>query len=297
MNAEMRNTVSTLTLKRLRPVFLAVLVVACIAGLVARSGANAASSEVERAVDYTAPSGPELDPLAAARTVASRYARQAGQDGALDVAVARGSFAEATAVTEGKVPSEAETESSSPEIAAWRTSRAYLIVIKALAANARFTPNVPTPRGHNGPSGAVMSLIIDSHTGFVEGETIGPSAPKIDELGSVVSTTIAAVGAETSDLHLSAAASSPRPGLLIGRAYVGRRAAKGWPVLVARSRGGLARHAITATRTGSTGGFTIPLTAGLYVIAVRRPNGRECGVREVRIVHHARTHVALRCSR
>ncbi len=288
---------SVLISKRAWPALLAALILACAVGLTTRSGAKAESGQPPQArlTGYTAPTGPELEPLAAARAVAGKYARQAGQLGELEVSVARASFAEAVAVTDGKDPSEAETTSDNAEIAEWRASAAYLVVIKATAPNATFAPNVPTPRGRSGPTGAVMSLIIDSHTGFVEGQTIGPSTPKLSALGSVLNTRIAAIVGAAGDVQTAALGAAPRPGLLIGKVYVGQRVAKGWHVLVAHSRRELAHHAILAARTGGGGSFTIPLTAGEYLVAAVRPNGERCGVRTARIVHHNRTHVVLKC--
>lgn len=294
-NAEMSKTMIS---KRISLTLLASLVMICAAVLLTHNSAKAQSEEPanERFTGYQTPTGPELEPLAAASSAANTYARQAGQDGELEVKTAHGTFAQAQAVLEEKAPSQAAV-GGTPEIAEWRASPAYLVVIEATAPNATFTPNVPTPPGRTGPSGKVMGLILESHTGFVEGRYVGPNAPKLSELGPVASTTLPAVTSTAEAASLRAKGIPSKLGELAGKVYgAGHRLVKGWRVLIGHPHTALGQHAIAARRTDHGGGFSFQFPAGQYLVAAQRPNGKLCGVRTARIVQRAETHIVLTCA-
>lgn len=66
--------------------------------------------------------------------------------------------------------------------AAWLNSMVYLVVMKG---NFVLT-NAPVPAGDSEPAGPEMYLIIDAHTGHVEGMGLGEGASdKMTQLGQV----------------------------------------------------------------------------------------------------------------
>ena len=134
------------------------------------------------------------------------------------------------------------------------------------------SPNVPTPRGHVGPSGQVMVIVTDAHTGFIKERYLGPAAPDLSLLGPELNATIPAVtGTEAAGTARAAAAvrSNPKLGFIEGRlipARVGRlvtlRDTHGHVVDTAKSRA-----ASTENRAGT---FTLRESEGHYVISAPR---------------------------
>jgi hypothetical protein len=61
-----------------------------------------------------------------------------------------------------------------------------------LVSDTLFAPNVPHPRGHKGPSGKYMGLVVDAKVNQVDDLYLGPTPPNIAELGTVVTINLSA---------------------------------------------------------------------------------------------------------
>jgi hypothetical protein len=258
---------------------------------------SGATSPSERLTDYRAPTGPELS-VDAVAAKALQHARAAHEAGALKMTIGHGTFGEAHAALEGRSPSQAVstetvnvlhndgtiTAGHDAEIEEWRQSAAYLIVM----TGSKFTPAAPVPRGRKGPSGKVMGLVLDSHTGFVEEEYVGETAPKqVSEVHTVATKSVAA---ESQAAHV-ALRPNPRWGLLVGHLYVQHVLAPGWRVLIGRHL----KHPVMTATTTADGTFELRAVAGQYLVAAKRPDGRLCGAVRARIVRHAEEHIAIEC--
>jgi hypothetical protein len=124
------------------------------------------------------PTGPELS-LSEIRQIALKYARLANNADPSVISVAQGSFASARAVVEANVDTNAPSGSDKLP---WSANSTYLVVM-----HGNFTlDNVPIPPGHPSPTGTVMGLILDAHTGFPEGRYVGPTTPDLQMLGPVI---------------------------------------------------------------------------------------------------------------
>ncbi len=128
--------------------------------------------------NYEAPTGPELS-VEAVNQIALRLALNANEPNPTDVAASHGSFAAAQAVMDPH--SASPPTPTDPGLSAWLNSSAYLVVM-----HGRFVPPMPHPSGYAAPSGTTMGLIIDVHTGFIEGRYVGSYVPDLSKLGTVV---------------------------------------------------------------------------------------------------------------
>jgi hypothetical protein len=246
---------------------------------------------------YHVPTGPELEPVALARSTASTYARAAGVNGELKVSVVHTTFALAQAITEGKATSEAATGPTSAGIAEWRATPVDVIVMEGTTPDTVFRPNVPHPPGQEPPSGAVLTMILDSHDGSVEGRTLAPSAPSLSALGAVASTSLMPLTvAQIASGKASHSHPAPTPGTLTGKLYFGTRLAKGWQILLSGRGAAPEGRTVVAAKTSAKGTFTIRLDEGRYVISARRPNGKRCAVRKTSISRMETHHIVLRCA-
>lgn len=144
-----------------------------ITGAAAHSGRSVGAPESSLGT-YVAPIGPELAPTQV-QQMALKSAAAANEANPTEMSLAHGSFAAAQAAMEPgtKAPSNAT-------MALWENSSAYIVVM-----HGQFTLDAPTPPGRSSPSGPVMALIVDAHTGFTEGEYVGVSTPDIHSLGPV----------------------------------------------------------------------------------------------------------------
>lgn len=153
---------------------ITILLIAALAAglgvvLMIDSGRAGAQSEA------TAPTT-EMTPAAAQALVVARFGREdGGVLGELKVTTVRSDLAEVNAVLEGQPASDA-VYGGPPAIAEWRASPVYLVVMQAPAGSV-FAPNVSTPPGHAGPTGSVMSVIVNAYTGQKEGLTLEPLPP------------------------------------------------------------------------------------------------------------------------
>jgi hypothetical protein len=266
------------------------LAVLLIAGVGHGGSARAASTDGERFTNYIAPTGPEMTPeqVQAAAVLA---ARRAGETGAIHLTQARSNFARAHAVLMGENPSEAD-ESGPAERAEEMRSGVWVSVMTA-TDGMTFSPNVPTPRGHVGPSGQVMVIVTDAHTGFIKERYLGPAAPDVSLLGPELNATVPAVAGTvtaTAQAATAAARRNPKLGFIEGRlipARVGRlvtlRDTHGRVVYTARSLA-----ASTETRAGA---FGFRALEGHYVISAPR-----CGSLSLQIRGRHTSAITLHCS-
>jgi hypothetical protein len=256
-----------------------------IAGVDHGGAARAASTNGERFTNYIAPTGPEMTPEQA-QSIAVLAARRAGETGAIHLTQARSDFARAHAVLMGGKPSEAD-ESGPAERAEEMRSGVWVSVMTATDGTA-FSPNVPTPRGHVGPSGQVMVIVTDAHTGFIKERYLGPVAPDVSLLGPELNATIPAVTGMAR--AATAVRRDPKLGFIEGRlipARVGRLVTlRGTHGHVVDSMKSLA--AGTETRAGA---FGFRALEGHYVISAPH-----CGRLSLHIRGRHTSAITLHCS-
>jgi hypothetical protein len=154
----------------------------------------------------------------------------------------------------------------------------------------------------------VMSLILDSHTERVEGESIGSVTPNLGQLGAAL------------QLSASTAEVASNNGTIVGRVYAGggrllrkrdargrreqQRAhpAVGFPVLAfsAAPQGLQITNIVARTITRRDGSFRLSLKPGHYWIAAKKklPGGFLCGGSQpVTVRARHRTRVNLGCGK
>ena len=250
----------------LRSISVAVGTMGVAALLVAGVGhgaAGAASTNGERFTSYIAPTGPEMK-LEQVQSLAVLAARRAGETGTIHLTQVQSNFAHAHVVLMGEKPSEAAADESGPAERAEEMRSSVWVSMMTATDGSSFSPNVPTPRGHTGPSGQVMVIVTDAHTGFIKERYLGPQAPDLSLLGPELNTTIPAE--EVVGTARAATMLNPKLGSIQGRlspARVGRlvtlRDAHGRVVHTTRSVA-----ASTETRAGS---FGFRALEGHYVIS------------------------------
>jgi hypothetical protein len=254
-----------------------------------RAKGQTASTTEERMTSFRTPTGPEMTPEAATNLVVNRWAREdGGMTGTLAVTTVHTVFAQAAAVANEQTVNEA-TYGGPADIAEWRTSPVYMVTMTAASGGA-FKPNVSVPPKQSEPSGTVMTVIVDAHTGFKYGLIVASAPPsKLDELGPAFQTVVSAEPAVATASH-----SEPplrNVGAVIGHVHFDGHAVEGWHVVVGHK---LPDH-VMVTKTYEDGAFGFSLKVGSYEIAVKRPNGQLCGKRTMRIKHHTRIEVELSC--
>jgi hypothetical protein len=254
---------------------------------VSLGGANAGQQPEARMTSFHTPTGPEMTPAAATELVVGKAGRRAGVTGPLVVTTVHSDFAKASAVVSGQPASDA-VYGGPPDIAEWRTSPVYLVVMEA-PVGSKFAPNVSVPPGHEGPTGSVMSLIIDAHTGQTYSVNVASTPPpSLGELGPAFETRVAAESSAA-----VASATSGNAGLLAGKLYHGNHAVSGWRVFVGHEP--LGRKTVAKQMSGPHGLFSFRLAPGYYVVAAWRPSRGYCGQRTVHISRHKETHIAVSC--
>ena len=255
--------------------------------MVSLSGAHAGQQPEPRMTSFHTPTGPEMTPAAATELVVSKAGRRAGVLSPLVVTTVHSDFAKANAVVSGQPASDA-VYGGPPDIAEWRTSPVYLVVMEA-PAGSKFAPNVSVPRGRTGPTGDVMSLIVDAHTGQTYSLNLEPTPPtRLGELGPAFEAT---VPAESS--AIAASVPSGNAELLVGTVYNGSHPVSGWRVFVGHEP--LGRKTITKQKSGQHGVFSFRLVPGEYTVAAWRPGAGYCGKRTVRVSRHKETHIVVTC--
>ena len=138
-------------------------------------------SEIQKAAESAqlvdeVQTGPELS-LTEVQHIALKYAGLAQEPSPSTISVSQGSFADAQAIMESSIGGQAPSGK-----VPWSDSSVYLVVM-----HGNFTlDDVPTPPERKSPTGTVMGLILDAHTGFREGRSLGVVAPNLEALGPVV---------------------------------------------------------------------------------------------------------------
>ncbi len=138
-------------------------------------------SEIQKAAESARPvaevqTGPELS-LSEVQKIALKYAGLAQEPSPSTISVSQGSFADAQAIMESSIGGQAPSGK-----VPWSDSSVYLVVM-----HGSFTlDDVPTPPERKSPAGTVMGLILDAHTGFRVGRSLGVVAPNLEALGPVV---------------------------------------------------------------------------------------------------------------
>jgi hypothetical protein len=274
--------------------FIAITVaVVLTGGLLLESGghrASAATTESERFTTYRAPTGPELT-AAQAQSRAVAFARRAHQLGSLTLTTAHSTFAQAHVVMMGESLSEARADESGPAERAEEMRSLVWVTMMTAASGEVFEPNNPVRLGHKAPSGKVMVVVADAHTGFIKEEYLGPTAPDISLLGPTTTASVQAEGAAPENQTATASERlNPKLGIIVGRLSPAR---VHWPVSVAN-----AHHHRLATERSLTSGletkaghFSFRELEGKYFVSA--PG---CGSRSVRVHGRRTTHVVLRCN-
>jgi len=274
--------------------FVAIAVAVVLAGgLLLQSGghrASAATTESERFTNYRAPTGPELT-AAQAQSRAVAFARRAHQLGALTLTTSHSTFAQAHVVMMGESLSEARADESGPAERAEEMRSLVWITMMTAASGEVFEPNNPVRRGHKAPSGKVLVVVADAHTGFIKEEYLGPTAPDISLLGP---TTTASVPAQAAAPESQTATASerlnPKLGIIVGRLSPAR---VHWPVSVANTH----HHRLATERSlpsgpeTQAGHFSFRELEGSYLVSARG-----CSSRSVRVRGRRTTHVILHCN-
>jgi hypothetical protein len=251
--------------------------------------------------NYEGPTGPELS-LEAVNQIALRLALNANEPNPTDVAASRGSFAAAQAVMDPY--SASPSTPTDPELAAWLDSSAFLVVM-----HGRFTPPMPHPSGYAAPSGTAMGLIIDAHTGFIEGRYVGSYVPDLSKLGTVVQLGNQPIAEAATTRHFQKRKTTFRSAI-VGRVLVGggkhphngiqrSHAAPGYLVFVTGPSGNIRRSKvkiILTTRTKADGSFSIPIKPGRYQVGSKFPSGQYCSISTVTVRAGRHPYVGIGCS-
>jgi hypothetical protein len=263
-----------------------------IAGVNHGGAAHAASAGSEHVTNYIPPTGPEMT-AEQVQSIAVSAARGAGETGEIHLSQAKSNFAHAHALLMGEKPSAADESGPSERAEEMRSS--VWVSVMTTADGTAFTPNVPTPRGHVGPSGQVMAIVTDAHTGFIKERYLGSAAPDVSLLGQKLSVTIPAAATGTAATGSGARAATtvrhnPTLGFIEGRlipARVGR-------LVTLRDTHG---HVVDSTKSLApgaetrAGSFILRVSEGHYVISAFR-----CGRRSLHIRARHTLTVTLHCS-
>jgi len=173
-------------LKSKRVWLLAVIciTVAATVGVKHTTGASADPSTeavFEPFANYVAPTGPEIS-LDAVRQRALQEVKEAQDEDPISVSVSTGSLQAALEVMHPQsMPTSAE-ETASTGGEALLASTVYLVEMRG-----DFTlTNARVPPGQSSPHGSVLELLLDAHTGELEGRFVGPEAQApLQNLGPV----------------------------------------------------------------------------------------------------------------
>jgi hypothetical protein len=281
-------------MKRRKPSILVALGMGAICASVALAAGGAFASDATptdiHGFDYPVSAGPVLTPSEAAEA-ASRYGRESGESGELDISVARGTDGQASALTNGRPVTE-PAMASDPRVEAWRQSAAYLVVM----TGRQFSPSVPLKRGAPAPAGSVLALILDAHNGNLEGIDLGSEAPDIAELGDVTELVVASGSTKATISAVVAPVKRPVVGRVAGTLVLGggprgrKTTVVRWPRrVVVKYRGRIIR----VTHTNAIGAFTTRLPVGNYTLQGRVG---DCPPQKVAVKANHTAHVTLRCS-
>jgi hypothetical protein len=247
--------------------------------------------------------GPTMSSASAVQ-VAIGIATGAGDANPTGMSQMAGTFAETQAVmSQGKGGSMRE----SAETAAWFKSATYLTVM-----HGHFTGQLVAP-GTNAVEGTVLAVITDAHNGWIEGESIGDTAPSSTSLSAVTAPAVADGPA------LEAGGGRARIAASAVGVLAGRLTRAGWPVGAPRlplpdwqvvvGKDGLPQHIIAGlhspnvvatARSDGNGAFILHLRPGRYLVAGVETGGasahaKVCAPKHVTIAAGRRTAIEIGC--
>ncbi len=276
----------------------------------AGTGAASAPPVANPFAAYVPPSGPEL-PLATILGTARSTSERADVPSPSAVSVAQGTLREAMLSVNPEVTLPTAPGGGQE---AWLNSTVDLVSMRG-----SFTlHDAHVPHGDPAPTGSVLDLVIDAHTGEIVGRALTATEPGMQRLdllpaessgagiASATSTSKGATGPLKGRIGLTAGRYSVagHAGVIAGRLYAaggpapGRsRPAQGFGVLVVRAGSPLSHaHPLAATKTGVGGWFAIHVGPGSYLLAGELPSGQFCPARRVLVRAGQSTRATLICS-
>lgn len=242
---------------------------------------------------YVAPTGPLLTPASGAAD-AIGAARAAGDGEPTEITQMQASFAKTAAVLGGG------TIESGPLTEEWLKSATYLTVM-----HGHFTA-LNVKAGTQAVQSSVLAIITDAHSGTVEAEYYGPSAPVSASLKAVEGATMAraAVSKTTSDVLCNCSKPEGHPTMLYGTTNT-------YPVIIGKSPlpshfgKGHTRYSADVLEVYKRGTYHLEagrwssglgLTPGVYVVAGVR-HGHPCDEQRVTLNLGEKVYVKIACRR
>ncbi len=249
----------------------------------AGTGAASAPAVTNPFAAYVPPSGPELPPATILSAARSNSA-QAGVTSPSAVSIAQGSLREVMTSVNPEVTLPAAPGGGQE---AWLNSTVDLV-----SMHGSFTLyDAHVPHGQPAPTGSVLDLMIDAHTGQIVGRTLTTTAPSLQRLTlmqaeSTGATAATATGVISGRLY---AVGGPAPGH--------PRPAQAFTVLVTPvGVSSAGAGVLAATRTAASGWFAIRIRPGRYQVAGRLPSGLLCPAQKVLVRAAETTRTRLTCS-
>ncbi len=246
------------------------------------SGVSAATQS-ERFTDYQTPTGPEMS-VASAQADAVAFARREHQSDALTLTSVHATFAQAHALLMGEDGAAAVVaESGTGERSEEMRASVWVTMLQA-ASGSTFEPNNPHPRNHKAPSGKVMIVVADAHTGFIKEEYLGPSAPQIATLWPTIVTSVPRESSGATSARLN-----PHVGAIVGRLSPAR-AHQLVSVIDSHHRRVMSTRSLARSRETVAGAFSFRIAEGRYLVT-----SAGCKSQIVPVAGRSTSHVLLRC--
>jgi hypothetical protein len=252
------------------------------------SGVSTASTvgEQERFTNYQAPTGPEIS-VRAAQERAVAYARSAaGITGALTVVSVHSNFAQAHTLLMGEPADQAKAQETGPAERLEEMQSAVWVTKVTIDDGDAISPNVSTPPKAKGPSGRVLILVADAHTGFTKEIYLGPTSPDLASLGQTTTVLVPADSVQ----GVTSVRLNPRQGVIAGKLSPARVHV---PVTLRNSRGKKVAVQPTLPKGTETaaGSFLFSELAGRYTLSA--PG---CATQHVTLKRRHEVTVTLHCA-